>query len=237
MLIEGDASGLEVVCAAFLSQDPILCEEIRDGVDIHGRNQERFKLPERVIAKILVFRILYGGNEFSFANDPEFNWISSSPKFWKKILDEFYSKYQGIYKWHTGLMDIAQRTGGWRSPTGRTYKYQPYKDYQGQWRWPRTKILNYPVQGLGADLMALARVSAYKRLHDRVLFCNTVHDSIIVDSPNDIVYNVCDELERVFVDIPRNFEKVFGVPFNLPMKGEVKYGMNWKDLKKYEHQH
>jgi hypothetical protein len=85
--------------------------------------------------------------------------------------------------------------------------------------------------------MSIARVSAYRRLRDRVLFCNTVHDSIIVDSPNNIVYTICDELERVFVDIPRNFEKVFGVPFNLPMKGEVKYGMNWKDLQKYEHQH
>jgi DNA polymerase I-like protein with 3'-5' exonuclease and polymerase domains len=225
------------VAAAFLSQDPTLCAEIREGIDIHGRNQERFKLPERVIAKIFVFRLLYGGNEFSYANDPEFNWVSSSPKYWRRIIDEFYNKYTGISRWHVGLVDIAQRTGGWCSPTGRTYKYEPYKDRRGQWTWPRTKILNYPVQGLGADLMSIARVSAYRRLRDRVLFCNTVHDSIIVDSPNNIVYTICDELERVFVDIPRNFEKVFGVPFNLPMKGEVKYGMNWKDLQKYEHQH
>lgn len=55
-LVEGDASALEVVGAAYLSQDKILCQEIREGVDIHGRNQEALNLPSRLIAKIFVFR-------------------------------------------------------------------------------------------------------------------------------------------------------------------------------------
>lgn len=221
------------MCAAYLSQDKVLCKEIRDGIDRHTENQKRFKLPTRLVAKTFVFRILYGGSEYAFANDPEFNWISRDVKYWKRVIEEFYSKYTGLREWHESLVDTAIKTGQWTSPTGRQYTYEPKKNMYGKWVWPRTVILNYPVQGFAADLMSIARVSAYKRLKDRVLFVNSVHDSILVDSPNGIVYDICIELERVFEDVPSNFEKIFKQEFNLLMKGEVKYGMNWKDMNKF----
>ena len=234
MLIEGDFKGLEVVCAAFMSKDKILCQELRDKVDIHGINQRRFKLPERVVAKTLKFRILYGGSEYGFIHDSNFNWISSSTDYWRSIIEEYYSKYTGIKKWHDGLVQSAMATGEFISPTGRGYDYKPYKDRRGEYVWPRTTILNYPVQGFGADLMSIARVSAYNRLKDRVIFCNSVHDSIVIDSPNDIVYDVCSILEDVFTDVAKNFEKIFNQKFDLPTSGEVKYGPNWKNMVEFK---
>ena len=56
MLVNVDATGLEVNCVAYLSQDPVLMQELRDGVDIHSANQEAFGLPSRLIAKVLKFR-------------------------------------------------------------------------------------------------------------------------------------------------------------------------------------
>lgn len=56
MLINCDATGLEVNCVAYLAQDPVLMQELRDGVDIHSANQEAFGLPSRLIAKVLKFR-------------------------------------------------------------------------------------------------------------------------------------------------------------------------------------
>jgi DNA polymerase I-like protein with 3'-5' exonuclease and polymerase domains len=55
-LVQADAVGLEIRVAAFLSQDPVLLTELRDGLDIHTDNQTRFDLPSRLIAKIFVFR-------------------------------------------------------------------------------------------------------------------------------------------------------------------------------------
>lgn len=59
-LINADVKSLEVVAAGELSQDPILCKEIRDGVDIHEVNRDTFKLGDgdvgRLVAKILKFR-------------------------------------------------------------------------------------------------------------------------------------------------------------------------------------
>lgn len=235
MLIEADAKGLEVLGAAYLSNDTILCKELTDGVDIHNENQEKFKLPSRLVAKTFKFRILYGGTEYGFIADPVFNWISKSDKFWRKVIEAYYNKYQGVHKWHEQLVKGAMEIGSYTSPTGRRYSYKPYKNRSGEYVWPRTQILNYPVQGFGADLMSIARVSAYKRLKDKVLFINSVHDSILVDSQNSMVYNVCETLENVFVDVPKNFVKVFNQPFDLPMEGEVKYGPNWKDMEIFKH--
>lgn len=56
MLLQADASGLEIRVAAFLSQDPVLLKELWDGVDIHSDNMVKFGLPERGLAKTFVFR-------------------------------------------------------------------------------------------------------------------------------------------------------------------------------------
>lgn len=56
MLIDIDVRGLEIVCAAYLSQDPVLIYELENGVDLHEDNRVKFGLPSRLIAKVLGFR-------------------------------------------------------------------------------------------------------------------------------------------------------------------------------------
>jgi len=51
-----DATALEIRVAGYLSQDPVLIDELVRGVDIHSDNQERFGLPDRLTAKVFVFR-------------------------------------------------------------------------------------------------------------------------------------------------------------------------------------
>ena len=72
MIVNVDVVGLEVLCAAFLSKDEVLYQELREGVDIHSVNQEAFGLPTRLVTKVLKFRIIYGGSEYGFVKDPDF---------------------------------------------------------------------------------------------------------------------------------------------------------------------
>jgi DNA polymerase I-like protein with 3'-5' exonuclease and polymerase domains len=119
-------------------------------------------------------------------------------------------------------------------PTGRRYYYQPEMNSQGNPRLPRTRILNYPVQGLGADLMSIARVSLANRLKgkDSLKLVNTVHDSIMIDFDERV--QDADELVSVvtsaFEDVPKNFDKLFGKEFNLPIRVDVQVGSNWSEL-------
>lgn len=60
MLVSADVKGLEVVVAAELSGDLVLKQEIRDRVDIHEANRDKFGLGTgkagRLVAKVFKFR-------------------------------------------------------------------------------------------------------------------------------------------------------------------------------------
>jgi DNA polymerase I-like protein with 3'-5' exonuclease and polymerase domains len=118
-------------------------------------------------------------------------------------------------------------------PTGREYVF---KKEQGK-DWPRTQILNYPVQGLGADLLSIIRVSLYKRMKKQKLVSElicTVHDSILIDCYDEEVKSINDIIVQVFKDLPKNFQRVFGKEFNLPLTGETTVGDNWGSMISYE---
>lgn len=229
MLIEADAKQLEWLCAAYLSKDKVAYKEILNGEDLHSNNQQRLNLPTRLVAKTFLFRLIYGGSAFAYAHDPEFTDISTSDKFWQRVIDEFYSKYQELERWHSNLVREVVRNQQLTMLTGRIYKYE--RDERGQ--WPRTTILNYPVQGLGADLMAIGRCSLFSRIKKKAIACkfiSTVHDSIIIDSPDNNVKEIVGIIQEVWKDIPRNFEKLFGVPFDLPCIVEIKVGKDWGNI-------
>lgn len=246
MIIHGDVKGLEVVAAAYLSQDSVLCKEIREGVDLHEENRKRFNLGDpplgRLTAKKFKFRLIYGGQAFTYAQDPDFTHVSRSNGFWQGVIDEYYNKYKGLHKWHQSIVREVQNTGRLVMPTGREYEYKPFMRPDGSIKWHRPTILNYPVQGLGADLVAIARVTLRKRLlkagllGPRVLLQNTVHDSIDIDVDNDaeLIYNICITLKQCVVDVPLNFYRLFGVEFNLPLTAEIAFGPNLEDLKEFK---
>lgn len=234
MLINADAASLEVNCAAYLSQDKVLIDEILNGLDIHSRNQEAFGLPTRLVAKVLVFRLIYGGTEHSFARDPDFTPVSRSKDYWKKVIDKFYSKYSGLAAWHTKIIQEVVETSELIMPTGRRFSF--IRNERGE--WPVTTIKNYPVQSLGADIMSIIRVDFAKRFWDNKKIegklRSTVHDSIVADVTDASVKNTTHLLYNVFEDMPKNFKQIFGRDYNLPLGCEIKVGSNLKDLEKYK---
>lgn len=183
-----------------------------------------------------MFRLIYGGSAYSYANDADFTHVSDSEEFWQDVINKFYSKYKGLYKWHEDIVKIVKRDRKLVMPTGREYNYAPEIKYGRYEVWPRTKILNYPVQGLGADLMAIARVSLFNRLKDKkgIFFVNTVHDSILLDFDESIqdTIELVEIVDKCFNDVPINFKKLFNKEFNLPMRVECEVGKNWGEMKK-----
>jgi len=232
MLIQVDAKGLEWCVAAYLSQDKVALRELHEGtIDVHSDNQQRLGLPERLVAKVFLFRLIYGGSAYSYAADPDFNYISNDQQYWQSAIDAFYAKYTGLAGWHARIVADVMKCGYYEAPTGRRYYYQPNDRTQ---EWPRTQILNYPVQGLGADLMTLARVSLYRRMRGlglTSLLIGTVHDSVLVDSPTSEVAQLVSLIQQVWRDIPANFRKMFGTDYNVPCRCEIQVGPNWKEMK------
>lgn len=214
-ILNFDVKGLEVVCAAFLSGDKVLIKELEDKVDLHSENQKAFSLPSRVIAKVLKFRILYGGTEHGFVKDSDFISVSSSKKYWKEVIEKYYEKYSGIKQWHDKIIEQSYHRPI-VSPFGRKYVYSyKYSD-------ATAAVKNYIVQGFGADIVALIRVLLYKRLKgmEYVKMFNTVHDSIEIDCLSSKNEYVIKCMEEVLAELNQEIYNRFGVVFNLNIQVE-----------------
>ena len=225
------------MAAAYLSQDKVLMAELAQGIDIHEMNKEALGLPDKGIAKVFKFRTLYGGGAYSFSMDSNFADVGYDETQWQDVINTYYNKYYGLKDWHTKIVHEVVSTGRLIVPcTGRIYEFE--LEYG---KFPEPKIKNFPVQGLGADIVALARVSLYNRLlrnrlkDERwkyVLLINTVHDSVILDVPSDMIEECHRLVLEVFKDLPINFERMFKTPLNVEVKVVVEAGKNWGSLNK-----
>jgi DNA polymerase I len=164
--------------------------------------------------------------------DPDFQTVSKSQSFWQDVIDAYYSKYKDLYKTHMRYIQQVNKTGSLISPLGREYQFKRYNK-KGNLEYSEYEITNYPNQGLGADVCAIARISLANRLNRngmRSRLISTIHDSLTTDSPPDEVDDVQEIILDVFKDLPKNISKCYGVDWNIPLLGEIGIGPNLKDL-------
>lgn len=226
MLVACDAKQLEWRVLLELARDEVGIGEVLNGDDTHELNRTAFSLPSRLISKIYLFRTIYRGTGWSFANDPDFVHVSSDPLYWDEVNLKFYDKYKGINNIHFEWKDTVQAGKPIEGPLGRLWEV-PLLNKYGKINW--TQFTNYPVQGTSADVMTLARISVYNRLKKLdipdVKLIQTVHDSIVVDCPQIAVQIVVNLFHQVFRDIRKNIKNIFGYEWVVPIDCECKVGM------------
>lgn len=235
MLVQVDASQLEWRVLLELAKDEIGIAEVLQREDVHSKNQVAFNLPSRLIAKIFLFRTIYRGSGWSFANDPDFMHVSTNPKFWDEKNANFYSKYQGIDNTHREWSQNVLRGIPIEGPFGRAWSINLRWDERNNLKIPWTTLTNYPVQGTGADVMMFARIAAYRRIKKAgipCLFISTVHDSIVVDCEQKYIQTIVNIFHEVFDDLPKMFKGAFGYEWIVPMDCECKQGMDMKNMEK-----
>lgn len=235
MLIQCDASQLEWRTILQLALDQIGIDEILGGEDTHAKNQEAFALPSRLISKIFLFRTIFRGSGWSFANDPDFMHVSAVPAFWDDMNEKFYTKYKGIDKCHKAWADIVMAGEPIVGPLGRSWSISN-KGFNGELKVPWTTLSNYPVQGTGADVMMLVRIMAHKRIKKEkipFIFRSTVHDSLVGDTHKACLNDLRLLFDEVFADLPKTIKSIFGYDWVVPMACETKYGINMKDMQKF----
>jgi DNA polymerase I-like protein with 3'-5' exonuclease and polymerase domains len=241
MLISADAAGLEWRVVTELSQDPTALKEILNKEDTHSLNQAAFGLPSRLIAKIYLFRTVFNrGKGYAFTVDPDFMHVSTSVKYWDAVGEKFYTKYKGIDKLYDHNLSLIASGKPLIGPLGREWLIPWVTNYKGELELPVTKAVNYPTQGTGHDVMALARVSFNNRLKkspyiDKTLLLSTIHDSIVVDAPKAYTEPLVAMFHEVFRDLPKNIKNIFGYDWKVPLACEVKAGMNMKDMKEIKY--
>jgi DNA polymerase I-like protein with 3'-5' exonuclease and polymerase domains len=237
MLIQVDAAQLEWRVAVELSHDQVALAEIVEGQDTHSLNEKAFSLPSRLIAKIYLFRTIFRGSGYAFANDNDFMHVSKDPKYWDAVNEKFYAKYYGLDQQHKIWAEEVVQGRPIYGPLGHFWPIEMKTDYKGNLKIPWTILTNYPVQGTAAGVMSIARVSFWNRLKKLGLetvikLVSSVHDSIVVDAPKKYLKLIAELFYAVFRDLQENIRKLYGYDWKTPLGCEVKYGPNMKDMTK-----
>ncbi len=214
-------------------------KEIIEGQDTHSNNEKAFELPSRLIAKIYLFRTIFRGSGWSFAHDPDFMHVSSSPSYWDQVNEKFYKKYHGLDRQHRYWSERVINGDPIVGPLGRFWPIAMGRDKKGNLFIPWTILTNYPVQGTAADVMSIVRVSFARRLAamtwgNMCKLVSSVHDSIVVDAPAELLQEVTNLFYQVFDDLRPNIKKLFGYDWITPLGCEVKYGPNMKQMTKIQ---
>jgi hypothetical protein len=219
-----------------LCRDETGIREVLEKQDVHALNQVAFNLPSRLIAKIYLFRTIFNhGKGYSFSVDPSFMHVSTSAKYWDEVGNKFYTKYAGLEELYQKNMSLVASGKPLIGPLGRFWPLQMVQEWNGELKIPETKVVNYPVQGTGADVMMIARISFMNRLRklglERVcLLVSSVHDSIVVDAPSKYLPEISHIFHQVFNDLQKNIKNLFGYDWVVPLEAEVKFGPNLKDM-------
>lgn len=234
-LLQIDASQLEWRTALELSRDAVGIQEVLEGADAHSLNQVAFSLPSRLIAKIYLFRTIFRGSGWSFANDNDFMHVSADSKYWDAVNEKFFKKYEGLDKQHKTWAELVVSGKRLEGPLGRSWDIPMRRNDKGELKIPWTILTNYPVQGTGADVMMIVRISLFNRVQALglpVKFISTVHDSVLIDCPSEYLQQLVDIAYQVFDDLQLNIKKLYGYEWVVPMTCECKYGPNMKDMQK-----
>jgi DNA polymerase I-like protein with 3'-5' exonuclease and polymerase domains len=239
VIFKADASALEWRVKADLANDSVAIEEINNKIDQHTANQKQFGLPSRLIAKIFVYRMIFAdafgpkgveGPAYAYSMDPDFSRVSSSRKYWCGVIEKFFTKYVGMYLHSVDCVRNGTRDGRIEIPTGRHYEFEPFMR-RGQMEWPRTKLLNYPVQGFGADIMREIRLDFWRLMNSEkelsvFLPICTVHDDIEGDSPDDpiIIRKAGQYMDEAFFNVTGRLKEFYDYDLKVPMECEIKVG-------------
>lgn len=244
-ILDADASQIEWRVAMFLSQDEVGIREIKDGVDFHADNAEKYLVTNipgstvtemRTPAKRVGFGLIYGKTPQGFAKDTLFP--INSRDVCQEIVDGFYTKYAKLKQKHDEWIEEVNSTGQIVQPTGRVLAFRRFKNYKGIMAYNLAQIKNYPVQSLAtADIMPLAIVTINRKIRQFNIPCKfimQVHDSCIYDVPSSSIKQLGSLCVSVFRDLPNLIEEYFGFKFNVPLDGEVKAGVTWAKCKKID---
>lgn len=214
---EADGAQLEFRVAVHLGRDAVGLSDIVGGTDIHSVTAGVIGCT-RQEAKPHTFKPLYGGR-------------SGTPDE-VRYYTFFREKYTGIaatqQRWIDEVLDKKYLTTEW----GLRYYWPNTSMDRNGYVTNTTSICNYPVQAFAtAEIIPLALVWFWHRLKRsdlQMYITNTVHDSIIVELPEDEIQAFHDLSKQALIDdVYYSLDKLYGIDFTVPLGAGVKIARHW----------
>ena len=239
--IECDYSQLELRCAAFCAQDPVMLEAYKNDADLHDRtwynlsngrpysdDHDRAKR-ERTIAKTCNFGLLYSMSAKSLIPYARNMGVELTPEEADHYRNMFFEGYPRLLEWHGECVQNAINHGYSQTPSGRKRMLRNiYSTNFSERSQAQRQSINSPVQGLGSDICvsALTKITEHDEYGNTFLIYGTVHDAILVIAKEKFAEHVAYDIIKSTMENPPILEDI---PNNetLYLKADVEIANSW----------
>ena len=219
-LVVADYSQIELRAVAAIASETRMQEAYRNGEDLHRKTASIIleKAPEQVtkedrqLAKPVNFGLIYGlGAEGLVEYAKKDFGVVLSLEQAETFRNRFFTEYEGLAQWRQEARQSAQGDATeTRTRLGRRRLLPEQTEV-----WERfTRLVNTPVQGSCADGLKLAMVELFKKLPAGARIISTVHDELIVETPEAeaeavkqlVADTMTETMEVIFPEVPIEVE-------------------------------
>ena len=225
-LLSVDYSQIDLRVAAHLSGDKKMKEAFCAGKDIHritaawvnGIAEGEVSSKQRNEAKALNFGVLYGMGIYGFMRDS-----GVSRRRAEFFIEEYMRKFSGLKDYLEKTKEEARRVGFLETQMGRR-RY--IVGFERQFGGAERMAVNFPIQGLAADIMKLAMVKVFS---DFPILWKGEDIHLILQVHDELIFEVKEDQLKMWAEkIKDSMEKVF--PLAVPLLAEAETGENWAEL-------
>lgn len=212
-LLEADLSQIEIRIAAALSGDPVMCEALRAGGDIHTQMASRMlgkpvhesgeavdaqtsefvtKL-ERQSCKTRTFLILYGGGAKKLSADLRITKAAA-----QQMIDEYFATFRVLKQYIDSVHDSVRANGFITTPFGlRRYFVKPVNWQSRSGYAIYRQSFNTIIQHTAAMVMYVI-MTELRTTPSSIRMVQQVHDSLVIEAYNvDTARDILAELQRI----------------------------------------
>lgn len=227
-LLAADYSQIELRVLAHFSGDEILLDAFANDEDIHTRvaSEVYSVTPEEVTsemrrgAKAVNFGVIYGQSPFGLAKQ-----LGISQDGAAAFIDAYFEGYPGVEEFLANLLAECRATGYVKTILGRRRSIQGVRADAGRSRnlAERTAI-NTVIQGSAADLIKRAMIAVFHRLEAERMSAKMllqIHDELVFEIPSEQLQATAQLVTDEMVGV---------MQLDVPLKVDVKSGLNWADL-------
>jgi DNA polymerase-1 len=217
-IVAVDYSGMELRIEASVAKCKPMIKIFEDGKDIHSCvviMSTTHKKPDDIsfeeIAQVskaarrnyksVSFTILYGGDAYTIHNQHD----EISMEKAEEMVETYFELFPQIKEYGDWCAEFAEDHGYIESPYGRR-EHLPYINDRdnGRKRMAERQAKNMPAQSAASDTLMLAMIIVDKKLIEgkyKSKLVNTVHDSLLLDCPDEEVDEVAKLVSRTMENV------------------------------------
>ena len=223
--LSADYSQVELRIMASLSGDKHMIEAFRTGQDIHAATSAKINhkaidevtREERSKAKSANFGIIYGISAFGLAQG-----LGIDRKEAKQLIDNYFKEFPNVADYIERCKEDA-RTAGYAITIMGRRRYLPDINSRNSTvrAFAERNAVNAPIQGTAADIMKVAMVNVWRRLHREGM-----HAHLLLQVHDELNLSVSPQEHSQVEQIVRE-EMEHAAELSVPLTVECGWGKNW----------